>query len=336
MPSVILHTVFGEDLVSALSAELPAKKILNGFRSAFVLGCQGPDIFYHNLKSKPVALQYGSLLHRRGYGIFSACLLKMGLSRAQINAHGAYALGFMTHAVLDRACHPFIIYHCGKNYHSFFERIIDTLMLKELRGLEPASWDQERLLAKVCENPPPGLKESIARCLAETFGERVNKNRSLARRIDNAFIDCARFYSMSSPSKIKEALCAASGEKRPFSMRSLNYVYPENLPAEVDFLNLNHKPWRYPHIPADGKMPKEDIRSFPEIYSDALKLAIDTLAPLFRRPCGAFPPEETAERIGNGCLSIHDENGKPCAANLTDPLPLDEVIEQQAKLRGVE
>jgi len=336
MPSVILHTMFGEDLLSALSAELPAEKFLNDFRSAFVLGCQGPDIFYHNLKSKPVALQYGSLLHRRGYGTFSACLLNMGLSCTQINDLGAYSLGFLAHAVLDRACHPYIIYFCDRNYHSFFERIIDTLMLRKLRGLEPAFWDQEHLLADICENPPPGLKESIARCLAAAFGERVNKDRSLARRIDNAFIDCARFYSMSSPSKIKEALAAASGGKRLFSMRSLNYVYPENLPVQIDFLNLNHKPWRYPYIPADGEMPKEDTRSFPEIYSDALKLAIDTLAPIFTSPCGAFPLDETAERIGNGCLSIQDENGKPCAANLTDPLPLDEVIEQQAKLRGVE
>jgi hypothetical protein len=336
MPSVILHTMFGEDLVSALRGSLPAEKILDDFRSAFVLGCQGPDIFYHNLKSKPVALQYGSLLHRRGYGIFSANLLNAGFSGAQKNEHGAYALGFLTHAVLDRACHPFIIYHCGRNYHSFFERIIDTLMLKKLRGLEPAFWDQERLLAETCENPPPGLKESIAASLARTFPEKAGKDRNLARRIDNAFIDCARFYSMSSPSKIKEALAAATGEKPLFSMRALNYVYPENLPGEIDFLNLNRKPWRYPHIPADGEMPEEDTRSFPEIYSDALKFAIGTLAPLFTSPCGAFSPRETAERIGNGCLSIQDENGKPCAANLTDPLPLDEVIKQQVKLRGVE
>jgi hypothetical protein len=333
MPSAILHTLFGEDVVSALRTVIPAEKISGDYRSAFVLGCQGPDIFYHNLKSKPVALHYGSLLHRRSYGIFSACFLSTGFSRGQINEHGVYALGFLTHAFLDRACHPYIIYFSGGNYHSFFERIIDTLMLKKLRGLEPASWDQERLLAETCENPPPGLKESIAASLAKTFPEKAGKDHNLARRIDNAFIDCARFYSMSSPSKIKET---ASGEKRLFSMRALNYIYPENLPAEIDFLNLNRKPWRYPHIPADGKLPKEDTRSFSEIYSDALKLAVDALAPIFRRSGGAFPFDETSERIGNSCLSIQDENGKPCAANLTDPLPLDEVIKQQAKLRGVE
>jgi len=333
MPSVILHTMFGEDLVSALRAVIPAEKVLGGYRNAFVLGCQGPDIFYHNLKSRPVALHYGSLLHRRSYGIFSANLLSLEFSRGQKNERGAYALGFITHAFLDRACHPYIIYFCGKDYHSFFERIIDTLMLKKLRGLEPASWDQERLLAGTCENPPPGLKESIAASLIKTFPEKAGKDHSLARRIDNAFLDSARFYNMSSPSKIKEA---ASGEKRLFSMRALNYVYPENLPEDIDFLNLRRKPWRYPHIPSDGKMPEEDARSFPEIYSDALKLAVDALAPVFRRSCGAFPFDETSERIGNSCLSIQDENGKPCAANLTDPLPLDEVIKQQAKLRGAE
>jgi len=324
MPSVILHTMFGEDVISSLRAEIQAEIISSDCRPSFVLGCQGPDIFYHSQRHRPVALEYGSLLHRRGYGVFSACLLKTGLSLA-------YALGFITHAFLDRACHPYIIYFSGKDYHSFFERIIDTLMLKRLRGLEPALWDQERLLAAVCEQPPPGLKETIARCLADAFGERVTKDRHLARRIDNAFIDCARFYSMSSPSKIKETPPPA------FTMRSLNYIYPDNLPAQIDFLNLDHKPWRYPHIPANGQLPREDTRSFLDIYAEAVKTAVNAIAP-FLKPyieTGVFQTAAAAEAIGNQSLSIHDENRKPCSPNLTAPLPLDEVIKQQAKLRGL-
>jgi len=331
MPSVILHTMFGEDVVSSLRDEIRAEIITCDNRSVFVLGCQGPDIFYHNQRHKPVALQYGSLLHRRGYGNFSAGLLKTGLSYAHDKTYAAYAVGFITHAVLDRACHPYIVYFSGRNYHSFFERIIDTLMLKKLRGLEPALWDQERLLAAVCENPPPDLKKLIAVCLADTFSEKTKNDSHLARRIDNAFTDCARFYNMSSPSKIRDALQSA------FTMRSLNYIYPDNLPSEIDFLNLSRKPWRYPHIPSNGQMPKEDTRSFLDIYSGAVKTAVDTIAPIIEQylETGVFPTT-AADIIGNQGLSILDENGKPCAPNMADPLPLEQVMEQQKKLRGVE
>jgi hypothetical protein len=336
MPSVILHTIFGEDVISAIY-NVPANgNFWGAFRGAFVLGCQGPDIFYHSQRHKPVALEYGSLLHRRGFGIYAANLLKKGLSSAEINAHSAYSLGCMTHAVLDRACHPYIVYLSGVNYHSFFERIIDTLMLRELRGLDPASWDQERLLAEACENPPPGLKESIAASLAAAFPEKAEKDSKLARRIDNAFIDCARFYGMSSPLKIKESFSGGFGEKPTLTRRALNYMYPENLPSEIDFLNLKHKPWRYPHIPQSGDMPKDDVRSFPEIYSDAVKSAVSSFAPVILYSGGAFPFDEASEKIGNGGLSIQNENGKPCAPNLTAPLPFEQVMEQQRKLRGVE
>jgi hypothetical protein len=313
--------MFGEDVFSVISP----KKIPREYRSVFVLGCQGPDIFYHSQRSKPVALQYGSLLHRRGYGIFCANLLE----NANDPGLGWYALGFMTHAILDRVCHPYIIYRAGKTYHSFFERILDVLMLKKLRDLTPDYWDKEEALAAVCENPPQGLKELLARCLAKTFPEKVNKDRSLLRRIDNTFADSARFYNMSSPAKLKKVFSDPNAAHPVFSRRALNYMYPENLTTEIDFLNLNRKPWRYPYRAQDGEMPKDDNRSFVEIYQDALKAAIDSIAPCVTQT------EGIAEKIGNGCLSIIDEEGKPCAPNLTELLPFQEVLDQQARLRGI-
>jgi hypothetical protein len=352
MPSQILHVLFGEDVIGRLYdvSEMEncgrfslrfggvRDKIFREYRGAFTLGCQGPDIFYHSQRHKPAAVQYGSLLHRRGFGVFAASLLKMALSSGEIDSLGSYALGFMTHAALDRFCHPYIIYFCGEGYHSFFERIIDVLMLKELRRQNPVSLGLEEILAGVCEHPPPGLKEFLERSLAAAFPERANKDRSLARRIDNAFIDCARFYRVTSPVKIKSAFSASGGGQRTFTRRALSYVYPENLPAEIDFLNLNHNPWRYPYIPVNEKMPLEDNRSFLEIYSDAVNAAVDNIAPCVIRymESGEFSIAEAAEKIGNNGLSIQNEEEKPCAPNLTDPLPLADVMNEQAKYRGVE
>jgi hypothetical protein len=362
MPSQILHALFGEDLIGGLYRLLAPRfglitdkaleKIGRDYRGAFVLGCQGPDIFYHSQHRRPVALEYGSLLHRRGCGIFTAGLLKMALPdpppdeddirnhrrEKGINALGAYALGFMTHAVLDRCCHPYIVYKSSRTTHAFFERIIDVLMLKKLRGQEAASWEQEEILAAVCENPPLGLKELIARALAAGFPDRVKKDRKLTQRIDNAFADCARFYRVTAPSRTgMGARSGSDGENRSVpSLRSLACVFPENLPVEIDFLNLDRRPWYYPYVPPAAE-PKPDSRSFPEIYAAALEAAMNALAPCITQYLenGVFPIAEAARNIGNAGLSIQDEEGKPVAPNFTAPLPLDDILAEQARLRGL-
>ena len=349
MPSQILHVLFGEDVTAEIYRRLAPRfgvvagkaleKIKYTYKKAFALGCQGPDLFYHSRVRRPVGLEYGTLLHRRGAGEFTAGLLKMGLPdpppdaedirmhrrEKGINALGAYALGFMTHAILDRQAHPYIVYKsCWLSpakpkalsfaqSHAFFERIIDVLMLKHLRRLEITSWDQEGLLAETCENPPLGLKELLARALVMAFPERAGKDGKLGSRLENTFHDCAVFYRMTAPAYTS-----------PLDMNHLFYMFPEELPGDIDFLNLEKQVWSYP---AGEK--KEDTRSFPEIYSDAVIAAADSLTGIIDRYLekGFFPIKEAALAIGNGGLSIVDETGHPCSPSRTDPLPLDEVLE---------
>jgi hypothetical protein len=301
-----------------------------------------------------VALEYGSLLHRRAYGVFTALLLKMGLPdpppdaedirlgrrEKGINALGVYALGFMTHVFLDRHCHPYIVYKSqypdperraefrgglGRGAHPFFERIIDVLMLQRLRGQDAAAWDQG-MLAGILENPPLGLEELLGRALKAGFPERAGKDRKLAQRMANAFLDAAWFYRLTDPRH-----APASGIDR-----LLVYLYPARLSPDIDFLNLNHEAWYDPGGASDDPGAEADTRSFPEIYAGALTAAADALAPGMAGylETGDFPIADAARRIGNGGLSIQDENGKPCAPRRTSPLPLERVWREQAALRG--
>ena len=325
MPSQILHTLFGEDVAAGLRLRLPDR------RGAFILGCQGPDIFYHNRRTRPVALAYGSLLHRRGYGTFSAHLLALCRRDPCLRD---YALGFMTHAALDRFCHPYIIYKLedAELGHPFFERIIDVLMLRELRRQDVSGWDQGAL-ADACENPPPGLKEIIVRAMTAAFPEKA-RDEKLARRVENAFADSARFYCLTDPAKTSIGVCDRFGTI-PVSRRFLSVVFPENLPEGIDFLNNKHEPWYYPYRPP-GTMPESDSRSFPQIYADAVKAAVTSLVSCIALgDADVFPVTEIAKYIGDGGLSIHDEQGKPCAPNCTSPLPLDEVLQEQFAMRNI-
>jgi hypothetical protein len=314
-------------------------------RFSFVLGCQGPDIFYHNQMTRPVGLEYGTLLHRRGSGAFTAALLKLALPRspasaADVLAHrkegaitalGAYALGFMTHAMLDRACHPYIVYKTAglpvRNSHAFFERIIDVLMLETLRGKPVAAWDQDSL-AQICDEPPDGLKELLAAALCQAFPERAGKDAKLPQRRDNTFRDCAWFYRYTDPGRtsFRYPATLTPVERNIIEETPLVYIYPEDLPGDIDYLNREYRDWYYP---AGDRAA--DTRSFPDIYAQALESAVEILSPPIAvyLETGAFPIVEAARRIGNGGLSIQDEEGKPCAPSRSDPLPLERVLEQQ-------
>ncbi|MDR3160881.1 MAG: hypothetical protein LBU28_04625 [Spirochaetaceae bacterium] len=284
MPSQILHTLFGEDVIQAASSALrvrfgPAAERLRGqllrdYRGPFALGCQGPDIFYHSQMTVPVALEYGALLHRRAYGTFTAALLSLALPAPdrELDALGAYALAFMTHALLDRRCHPYIIYHSGwadgkgrgafppmaslgKAAHPFFERILDSLMIEYLRALPVSAWDQEALLSDPCGTPPEGLKELLAGALRAAFPERAGPDGKLERRIANALEDCAFFYRYTAPRRtsFRNRLNRLDRLNRPDWLDQallrelpLAYCYPEALPLDIDYLNLARRTWPSP------------------------------------------------------------------------------------------
>jgi hypothetical protein len=347
VPSQILHALFGEDLLAALGRALQCALVEDGCLSAFALGCQGPDIFYHSQITRPVGLEYGTLLHRRGYGSCCAALFDLASPAGAAERSGgsdlaAYAWGFATHAILDRSCHPYIVYktaHPGgkgrggeRNLHAFFERIVDALMLEELRGKPVASWDQDSL-ARICGDPPRGLRELLAAALRRAFPERAGRDAQLPRRIDNALRDCALFYRHTDPGKTSflQPKGQSAYRRKIIEELPLVYLYPEMLLPDIDYLNRERRAWYYP-LEEGG----QDTRSFPEIYAQALETALETLGPLVEKylETGFLPGDEaSARRIGDAGLSIQDRDGKPCPPTRSEPLPLERVLEQQRQAR---
>ncbi|MDR0730116.1 MAG: hypothetical protein LBF63_00480, partial [Treponema sp.] len=155
------------------------------------------------------------------------------------------------------------------------------------------------------------------------------KDGKLEQRIDNTFADCARFYRLTSP---RRTAAGTGGGGEALNFETLAYLYPDRLPAGIDFLNNEKLPWYYP---AGNGGP--DYRSFPEIYAGAAARAAASMSPVIAAylETGVFPVREAAQAIGNGGLSIHDDEGRPCAATRSAPLPLDRVLRDQAELRGL-
>jgi hypothetical protein len=349
MPAQIAHILFGQELIRICEGLLqhkygdrfqkPIAKLKHEYSSAFALGCQGPDIFYHSQKRRPVAIEYGSLLHRRGYGAFMTVLLKRTLSSA-LTSLGAYALGFLTHAYLDRAAHPYIVYKAGwvspdkpetakyGRLHAFFERILDVQLLELVEGIHISAWNQDKLLTRACEEPPLYLVETLADALRTAYPERAGKDALLGQRIEHALLDAADFYRSTNPQRTslnyrkKDEGLYLKYDQTPASVA---LVYPEGLPLSIDYLNLACRSWRHP-----CQEGREDTRSFINLYQEACKRGAEFLFTFIESfiDTGHVPPD-AAEQIGNGGLSICDAEGKPCRPIWSDPLPLDMVLEQQ-------
>lgn len=353
MPAQILHILFGKELINTCGGLLEERygprfndaihKINTSCESAFALGCQGPDIFYHSQRRRPVAIEYGSLLHRRDYGNFMTVLLKRSLSSTLTNL-GAYALGFLTHAYLDRAAHPYIVYKAGwvapgkpetaryARTHAFFERILDVQVLELVQGLHISAWDQDKVLTRACEEAPVYLVETLADALRTAYPERAGKDPLLGRRIENALLDAASFYRHTNPMRTsmnhrkKDEGLYLKYDQTPASVA---LIYPEYVSLSLDYLNLAHRPWRHP-----CQEDRQDTRSFIDLYHDACLEGAEFLSQFISSfiDTGHIPPD-TAHRIGNGGLSICDDTGQPCKPVWSDPLPLEEVLEQQFLLR---
>lgn len=362
MPSQILHVLFGEDVLRAAVAVAaadggagPAAADLGAFVERtlgeqggfFRLGCQGPDLFYHNQRTRPVSLEYGTLLHRRGYGAFTADLLRRTMGDTPRSAgpgpRTAYALGFATHALLDRAAHPYIVYKAGwvspakpetaryARCHAFFERILDVLMLERLRGTGAAAWDQEALLSRWADPPPETLIDAIADSLRAVFPERAGIDDKLRRRIVNAFRDAAAFYRITNPARTSLNMRLPDGYEYLASDKgraSVALVYPERFSLGLDYLNLSRSPWKHPC------RDDSDSRSFPEIYADAVARAAAVAAPALGTYWTSGSLDEAVERaVGDAGLSPVTPGGLPCPPIHADPFPLDQVLDQQYLLR---
>jgi hypothetical protein len=203
MPAHFAHYLFAEAVMER-SFGSRFDELIREHPSYVALGAQGPDLFFHNRRSKPSGLHYGSALHRKRYGSFTAALLRE-LAAAEPDAplaspFGLFTLSWASHAVLDRYCHPFINYFAGwggasaaePSTHAFFERIVDVLMLRRFRGLSPDAFDFAALIEREPE-VPERLAGPIVAALRATFAQGRD-DEHIERRVSNAFSDALGFY----------------------------------------------------------------------------------------------------------------------------------------------
>ena len=318
----------------------------------FRLGCQGPDIFYHNQRTKPSGLHYGSLAHRRMYGSLmaaAAAAVPEGERGLECPA-GAYLLGLATHAAVDRATHPFIIYFSGwvdpsdpgterlRGCHPFLERLLDISLIEGRLGLTPREYGLASRLS--LDNPAntqaAGRADSAlvtlwAAGLRAAYPRATGSDSSLPERIANALADARNFYTITDP----EAT-APGGRNEDWIGRMggdewkklVSIVYPESVPTGMDVMNEAGVEWQHPS--ADGRCSSA---SYPEVLAQGVKAAAKAISLVLAFWRSEIPAQALADGIGEGCLALCDVDGTVVRPRVCRPLALPEAMQAEYTLR---
>jgi hypothetical protein len=331
MPSHFAHLLFAEEaLIGSLGEK--GREVLAAHGNLVRFGAQGPDFFYHNQRTMPTGLRYGTALHRHGYGTFVEGLAREArrLSAGPGSELGAYILGFATHAPLDRLCHPFIGYFAGwadsspesfhRRYHThpFMERILDLLILRDRYGRSAREFD---FLSQVrCGKalPYPVVK-ALVKSLNATYPAYNYKSRDRLR-VQNAYHDAIFFYKLTNHLNPDLAKLAYKKDRRDgFRKKRLGLLHPREVPPGYDFLNLAHAPWCHP---CDDSTTF--TTSFLELYEQALGRCVPMLNDLYEVLAGHAPLEGLGARIGEESLDTGREHCTPVHCR---PLPLARILD---------
>jgi hypothetical protein len=187
MPNIWAHIQFGRETLSHQNL----LHLLDdaAWKTAFQLGCQGPDfLFYHHFlpwQSQSALNLLGSQMHNTKCGPFLLSLLAHVRNRELNDPVAAYAYGFLMHHLLDRHMHPFVFSRSGfkKWHHQRFETAMDACVMWRRAGI------------RTCE-VPVAPEIDTGSCLpgqfAADFHDLVSQHYPvLARQFAPAHLDAA-------------------------------------------------------------------------------------------------------------------------------------------------
>ena len=337
MPAQICHSLFAEDAIRlALGDE--CESLLSEQGNLFRLAAQGPDVFYHNRRSRPLGLRFGVALHKRNYGSFLRNMILEYRKRTDAQGAKAFILGFATHAILDRVVHPFIDYFSGwvnpadtstKQYyrcHVFYERILDVFVLKWRRNLPIRDFSLAGMI-NLDEDFPAGIVKILSGSLQSTYSE-FSHFADVGQRIENAYFDSEMFYNyFDNPNHQARQFAISMDKKGPFKRR-LALIYPDALPEGVDYLNLEKKEWRHPADPS-----QVFHSSFFDLYEKALTQAAKLVSELQSVLESDEDPGSIQAHIGDE--GLNSTNGQFRSLLVCSPLPLGAILDDMyARVEG--
>lgn len=284
MPSLILHTLFAQEVLDHL--DTPA---LKAYPRLFINGAQGPDfLFYARPFTRPGSQKMslpalGSKLHQSLINAFykrAVEVIHQEKNLKQKEEMIAYMAGHLCHWACDSTFHPYIYSRTGNCKgrsswkHHRFEALLDAAMLKVKTGKTIAQYHPARECLFADRADTDICAAVYTPVTGALFGQEVT-----AEQIHQAWKSFAashnRFHDPDGRKFERLRLL-----EKPLGLTNLGsgFIIPANLEDNIDVANLLHTPW--PH-PATGERSRQSVF---DLYEAAMDRAVQAVE-LFLGAC---------------------------------------------------
>lgn len=337
MPSQIIHFLAGH---GALMRCGEGQTFLH--TPAFNIGCQGPDVFSHNRRTKPFALAFSRLLHRHDYGRFCGNVGTI-IRKKKSPLLESWFLGFTTHQIVDRIFHPYIINRSFVTsqtdipgvtpalFHAFFERILDVLVLEQISCLSLPFFDTGQPFT-LSPAEITVLAEAIASSLELTYPSHIPLEGDIILRVENALKDTIYFYDVTNPLYSDMNRTVGRFKIKYFEALGIGGVallYPQFLDESKDWMNAARNGWKHP---VSGNISTQSVE---DLFIDALNRTEAMMKRVLSFLNGNGLPDDLENMVGNECLSISGPDGSIASVQFSEPFDLASVLRSQVELRRV-
>ena len=261
MGDFLTHLVVAE----RVPGRIESRRVAEGIRThaeVYRLGAQGPDpLFYHHCfpgDGKGSLVAVGQHLHAHRTGQF----LRHGFRQlAPVSWNedwmtlAAWLCGMVCHYHTDRALHPYVnaVSHnwiwteAGvpvQTTHDEVERMLDVLLWQDA-GHGPAT---RARLHTLCPGPGP-WPEPIVNCWVTALYEvyRLHVDEKLLEEIPKDMHRANRL--LYDPRGVKKKLLHWVDSLTGGAFHPAKVPYPEQAPADIDWLNRKRRGWSQPELP---------------------------------------------------------------------------------------
>lgn len=324
MPGFTTHYLFGIHMYKKLSSTYLKTTIKNN-RYAYLLGLQGPDIFFY-YPPNIVGIEkdnYGSIIHtcstRQFFENYLTALEHVTDDKEK-EIGTAYLSGFLCHYSLDTSSHPFV--YARTNYqtkplkkqtkdfllaeHINYETNLDTLLLQRYKKLPPSLFHQHKTLS-INHKELRTLTKLITYAINKTYSQNTGASRYTS-------ISAAKVhFAIRSIQYGTRLLKDESGKKKNLVKKAesifrlpavlSNIIPSDHVSSDYDYLNLSKEIWISP-----WDLDMERRESFLDLYHQAEKKCSRTLAILNRYAKCSYTltnyivnKDDLLKNIGNYC-----------------------------------
>lgn len=272
MPNIITHALCANDVLQQIT-DSKLKQLILKYPRVFSMASSGPDfLFYYKAlpfqeakDAKPVH-EIGNVIHKKWINKFyqkAIELLKAETENKDILT--VFLAGHLMHWSLDHKAHPFVFNRSGeiggetKYWHYRFESMIDTMMVKQIKGYKLSEVKSYEFVDSTSEH---------RKIIGEFYRKIVLSvyNLDFTTEIYEECLDSMFKLSklLFDPHTTKFPLVQVSEKAMGLFWKYSSHMVIGKIDSEHDVLNLNHSPWEHP---CDNEV---STKSFVDLYNEAV------------------------------------------------------------------